>query len=210
MKKVIFGLIASLMIGNLTFSQSKIDILTKEITQSTEFDNLFKNLELFNSLKKDKSIIESLIKKDKLNEDERQNLATALGFSNIDEAYKFEKENYENINALKNKYKLDKLSQNDLSLLFSNSFNSKVASSGTIPMGNCGGRLANCRTSSYAVYGIELTGCAAAGIGIGTATFWCAGCVGAGVAGLCVSAATAHLGTMLSDCNYDYLECMGK
>ena len=174
------------------------------IAQDEDFIKLYKNLEYFSEFKSDRVLKNELLKKEKLDEAEKNILAQAIGFESAEAAFKFETENFTYIKTITKKYDLVVIDQPDLQFVFD------TALENTTTGRTCEEKLSTCKTGSWSLYVVEGAGCVAAGVGIGAGSWWCAGCLGAVVAVSCYSAATLHLDSMLETCADNYDDCKGK
>ncbi len=205
--KKLFKFVCLLFISTfgLSFAQSSQD-LGLELSQDSNFIELAGILENYNNIEKNPSEIKRIFDlKSVLNEDERGELVTAMGFNSVENAYDFDSRNFELVSIVNTNFGLDALSPQDLQetliIAFGNLYEPEIE-------GNCKKRYNNCFTKATATYYGALSACVAAGVGIGAASFWCAGCLGAVVGAGCATAAVAYFSASADDCKLDYKECV--
>lgn len=174
------------------------------IAQDEDFIKLYKNLEYFSEFKSDRVLKNELLKKEKLDEAEKNILAKAIGFESAEAAFKFETENFTYIKTITKKYDLVVIDQPDLQFVFD------TALENTTTGRTCEEKLGSCKLGSWSIWIIEDAGCAAAGMAVGAASAWCGGCLGGVVASACLTAATLHLSSMLDTCADNYDDCKDK
>lgn len=211
MKKIFLTIITTLVLTFGSFGQIDPNTIGSRIAKDSEFIQVLQNLEDFSVLNKNRGQIKALVKKDKLTEEEREQLASALGFRSVEDIYHFEKTNGINIENIINRYALSKLSESQLSLVFEIAVEEGLAelNSGLpVATSSCERRYKSCKKGAYSLYTVEMAGCVGAGFALGGVSFWCGGCIGAAVGTFCATAATLHLDSMLESCQFDYEDCL--
>jgi hypothetical protein len=208
MKNLVFGLIATVLLISPSYAQNDLIFKATEISKNEKFIKLIENLNIFTESPKDFKLVNELGLKDKLNLEEQSQLLLGLGFKSQNEAFNFDMENFELIKAIYNDFDLNRLTKVELTYLFELAI-TNIPNYSLVEKRTCSQILSSCNTGAWGVYILEHAGCASAGIGIGALSFWCAGCVGAGVWSACATGATMHMSSMLATCRDNYDDCRG-
>lgn len=185
------------------------DQLGDSLSNDEDFLALAEKLDYFSQTPKDLEEINRIMALEETSEEDQYNLMQAMGYASIEEAYNFDIQNYNSISRLSQTYNLSDLPSEFLNQAIEIAFENIIAQTN----GVCDQRLNNCTVKAKATYVITAVGCVAAGGTIAGASFWCGGCAtgfGIAVGTVCVTAAAAHMGASLSDCNLDYRECIDK
>lgn len=203
MKKLLFGLVATIMLSFTGNAQTDVNEISKKISIDPDFIELVNVLEKYSETPTVKNVVN--FSKDKaLSENERELLLKQLGFNSVEEAYDFDMNNYSLLEKIYKKHQLSSFDTETLNSIYNNAINMRLPSGGP----NCKGRLSNCRLFAHGSYMVAMSGCVATGVGVGTLSFWCAGCVGWALGATCVTGATMGYDAMLDGCAYDYQECI--
>lgn len=179
--------------------------VVNRLKKDNDFVLLSNSLEIFGESAKQPEVINQLLGKENINEAERVQLAHAFGFASVSDAYNFDVKNTRYISNIYKKFDLSRFDKSELKLILEEAFEYNTT------LGRpCADRFKTCKKGAYALYTLEMIGCGAAGVTIGGASFWCAGCLGAAVGSGCAIAATAHAQAMLEECQDKYDDCRGK
>jgi hypothetical protein len=73
---------------------------------------------------------------------------------------------------------------------------------------DCSARFSSCRTGASGQYAVTVAGCMMGGAALATLSFWCAGCAGVALGGICIGGAVAVLSSQLDACGYQYVDCV--
>ncbi len=189
MKKLFFGLIATLFTINFIYSQS-----LEELKYDKGFYQLLKTQ--YEILKKtnDKSSIKKILSDEKIEKSEELVLANAFGFSSFDEYTKVITNQILLTKSIYEKYKLNDYSDNELTPIYEFVIIELELNGNTTQGTNCLRRLNNCTAIAAAAAVGGYYACSAVTIG------WpiCAGAV-----------FIAHI-AMQDNCKLDYEECKKK
>ncbi|ESU23068.1 hypothetical protein FLJC2902T_32320 [Flavobacterium limnosediminis JC2902] len=193
MKKLLFSLIATILVSSVSFSQDFDKILN-----DSDFEAYLIAYDKEVKLPKDYNKIKELMSDDKIDENEIKDIHEYLGYESYD-AYISNLALQANLlEKLENRYTLSQYTQEELADLFDAGFTMyKMDTIGTIGMAgtNCGRRLRNCHGLALAVAVGAHIACGPADVTI--------------IIGLmCHSAATGAHYLMLDNCNLDYQDCI--
>lgn len=203
MKKILFSLVATIMLSVTGNAQIDINNISKEISNDSNFIELINALEKYSELPRVKNVV-SFSKEKILTEEEKNTLLKQLSFNSFEEAYSFDMNNYNFLEKIYKKYQLSNYDSKTLNTIYNNAISLRLPSGGT----NCRSKYGSCKLLAHGTYFVAMSGCVASGVGVGTLSFWCAGCVGWGLGVTCVTGATMVYDSMLDSCYYDYQDCI--
>ncbi|WP_396177682.1 hypothetical protein [Flavobacterium sp.] len=209
MKKLIFSLAAFFTFGFFGFAQLDVNKVSQRLANDTNFIKFIANIRKIPN-ETNFNILNKIVGKKEISADDVTNFAVAFGFENIQSAEEFDASTTPILKVLVENYSLKNLESKELESLIEAAVALMPQDQIAETFSNCKGRLSNCRIASMAIYTIEAVGCVSAGVGLGGVTWWCGGCLGASVGSVCIAAATAHYFSMMSDCNYNYQDCINN
>lgn len=206
MKNLLFGLIATVVLGYVGNAQIDVKRLAPILAKDKNFITYVNNISKIPNKINTKEILR--INKKSINTpQDKENLAIAFGFQNSKEAQSFENENVPLMEKISENYSFKNVKSDVLEELIKTTID-LIPEYSNVTTVDCKKRRSSCLTGAMAVYGIEYAGCIAVGVTVAGGSFWCAGCLGVGVGAACLTAATVHLVSMSDTCDFNYEDCV--
>lgn len=204
----------AVMMGNLDNKISRYVYLKKmgfNLSKSQNFINLVNRFDGFLNSPKDTITSNRLIVKDILNDNEKLELASSLGFQNREEVQNYELGTYNDYAVIAGEFNLINLTLHEKSIIFSSAihyFDQNSVSYNFAKSKYCVPMYNSCKKDAYAQFIYNSIGSAAVGYAFGGISFICAGCVGWGAYALLQAASLDMYNNKKLMCYYDYSNCL--